>query len=262
MLTVCAGSVTDLPASREARTDVADGYRQSLVRCVERMAVASTSLDLRRHEGVHPRFGSVDVVPFVSLRLDTEGLVTDGPIAEGEAARDVFVAWASESLGLPCFAYGPERSLPEVRRNAFASVAPDAGPGEPHPTLGACAVGARPVLVAYNLWIDADLATARAIARTIRTGELRALGLQTGERVQVSCNLIAPFELGPAEAYDAVTAIAEKAGAVVTGTEVVGLVPERVLRNTPRDRWRQLGLDPGHTIEAALRRIRELPPAT
>ena len=59
---------------------------------------------------------------------------------------------------MPCFLYGPERSLPEVRRSAFSTLAPDAGPPRPHPTAGATAVGARPVLVAYNLWLaDPDL---------------------------------------------------------------------------------------------------------
>ena len=76
--------------------------------------------------------------------------------------------WAGRSLGLPCFVYGPERSLPDVRRRAWRTLRPDAGPGQPHPTAGAAAVGARPVLVAYNLWLaDPDLARAREIARDL-----------------------------------------------------------------------------------------------
>jgi glutamate formiminotransferase len=102
---------------------------------------AVDAIDLRTHEGAHPRLGAVDVVPFVPLGPT--------PFPDAVAARDRFAAWAGASLHLPCFLYGPERSLPDLRRHAFRTLRPDAGPAEPHPSAGACAVGARPVLVAY-----------------------------------------------------------------------------------------------------------------
>ena len=117
--------------------------------------------------------GSLDVVPFVSLRRGTKNLVCNGPIEEALEARAEFMTWAAAELGLPCFAYGPERSLPEVRRRAFSDLQPDAGPPEPHPTAGSCAVGARPILVAYNLWISGELELALSIARAIRGPAVR-----------------------------------------------------------------------------------------
>ena len=148
-------------------------------------------LDLRGHHGVHPRIGVVDVVPFVPLA----GAAMEGAVA----ARDRFATRLGEQLRVPCFLYGPERSLPEVRRGAFRTLWPDTGPAQPHPTAGACAVGARPILVAYNLWLArATVDEARSIAAGLRSEHVRALGLDVGEHVQVSMNLIAPLDVGPA----------------------------------------------------------------
>jgi glutamate formiminotransferase len=203
------------------------------------------ALDLRHHDGVHPRLGVVDVVPFVALDGSTP--------AEALAARDRFSRWLADTHGVPCFHYGPERSLPEVRRTAFRGLAPDAGPPAPHPTAGATAVGARPLLVAYNLWLrDADLAAARSIALAARRPALRALGLQVGARLQVSMNLVDPLRLGPADAYDLVAALAAPTGAAVEGAELVGLVPQAVLDAVPQERWADLDLGADRTIEARL----------
>ncbi len=221
---------------------------------------ALTMLDLREHQGVHPRLGSVDVVPFVSLRHDGDRCVSDGPIEEAILARNNFTRWAAE-LGVPCFCYGPERSLPEVRRDAFSILRPDAGPAVPHPTAGSCAVGARPILVAYNLWLAAtadgrgpqeQLQLARSIARAVRSPTVRALGLPVGSHVQVSINLIDPFHTGPAQAYDSVAELAEKSGTGIERAELVGLVPMRVLAQAPAHRVAELGLDEEHSIEARL----------
>jgi glutamate formiminotransferase len=190
-------------------------------RRVARLAV--DELDIRSHAGVHPRLGVVDVVPFVPL--------ADDGLAEALRARDDFAAWAVEELGVPCFLYGPQRSLPAIRRDAFTSLAPDLGPAEPHPTAGAMCVGARDPLVAYNVWLaDDDLALARRIASEIRSPLLRVLGLRAGGGVQVSMNLVAPRRLGPDEAYDLVAARAP-----VGRAELVGLLPEAFY--TP-SRWR------------------------
>jgi glutamate formiminotransferase len=197
-------------------------------------------LDLRRHRGAHPRFGVVDVVPFVPLAGST--------MADAVAARDRFAAWIGGELGIPAFVYGPERSLPDVRRQAFAGLAPAVGPASPHPTAGSVAVGARPPLVAWNLWLaEPDLVRAREVAAAVRGPDLRALGLAVGSRVQVSMNLIAPDRLGPAEAWDRVTALVDVADA-----ELVGLVPAAVLDRTDPRRWEQLDLGPDRTIEARL----------
>jgi glutamate formiminotransferase len=196
-------------------------------------------LDLDGHDGVHPRIGVVDVVPFVPYGDDTT-------MAEAITARDDFATWAADELGVPCFLYGPERTLPELRRNAFGALPPDRGPARPHPTAGAIAVGARPVLVAYNLWLaEADLDEARRIAAGLRSPAIRALGLAVGDRVQVSCNLIDPASVGPAAVHDRVAAEAR-----IDRAELVGLVPRPVLLAIDADRWAALDLDEDRTIEA------------
>ncbi|MGH9165848.1 MAG: glutamate formimidoyltransferase [Acidimicrobiales bacterium] len=204
-------------------------------------AGAVARLDLRSHQGVHPRIGVVDVVPFVPL--------ADAGLADAVAARDRFAQWAAETLGLPCFVYGPERGLPEVRRRAFDPLVPDHGPAVPHPTAGATAVGARPVLVAYNLWLadGVGVGTARQVARSLRGPRVRALGLDVGGVAQVSCNLVDPLAFGPADAYDAGAALVE-----VSRAELVGLVPQAVLDAVPPSRWDELDLAAGDTIEARL----------
>lgn len=207
-------------------------------------AEAVALLDLTEHAGAHPRIGVVDVVPFVAL----DGSTT----ADAIAARDGFGAWAGSELGVPCFRYGPERTLPDVRRSAFQALAPDSGPSAPHPTAGAIAVGQRPVLVAYNVWLaEPDLALAKRIAVAVRSPSVRALGLQVGEHVQVSMNLIDPAVTGPGTATDLVALLAP-----VQRCELVGLVPRWVLDLEDAERWGELDLDEDRTIEARLRRSR------
>jgi glutamate formiminotransferase len=204
-------------------------------------------LDLRRHAGAHPRIGVVDVVPFVPL----PGSSMDDAIA----ARDAFATWLASEHGVPCFLYGPGRSLPEVRRGAFQDLEPDVGPAVPHRTAGATAVGARPLLVAYNLWLrGVELAAARAIATSIRGPDLRALGLAVGDAVQVSMNLVEPLALGPSAAHDLVAERLAGTGGTIARAELVGLVPEAVLRATPVGRWGALDLAADRTIEARLAR--------
>lgn len=208
---------------------------------------ALSLLDLRAHEGAHPRLGVVDVVPFVALEGSSAG--------DALAARDDFARWLAHHHGVPCFLYGPERSLPEVRRRAFQDLPPDLGPSVPHPTAGATAVGQRGVLVAYNVWVgDVTTESVRALARAVRTREIRTLGLAVGDRWQISMNLVEPATTGPAEAYDRVGALAGPHGARVEGAELVGLVPASVLARTPQRRWTELDLGPDRTIEARLER--------
>jgi glutamate formiminotransferase/glutamate formiminotransferase/formiminotetrahydrofolate cyclodeaminase len=202
--------------------------------------VAVERVDLRVHHGAHPRLGAVDVVPFVALAGSSP--------ADARRARDAFAEWAGRELQVPCFVYDGERTLPELRRRAFVDLAPDHGPATAHPTAGATAVGARGVLVAYNVWLATpSLHTAREIAQAIRRPELRALGLAVGPDVQVSMNLVVPAQLGPADAYDLVAARAPVARA-----ELVGLAPRSVLDAVDPARWATLDLDEDRTIEARL----------
>jgi glutamate formiminotransferase len=210
-------------------------------------------VDIRTQAGVHPRIGALDVVPFVPL---DDGGSPAGPgtgLDEAIAARDRFARWAADALGVPCFFYGPERTLPELRRRAFSGLDPDTGPTQAHPTAGACAVGARRVLVAYNVWLSTDdLAIARAIATAVRGPVVRSLGLRVGEMTQVSCNLIDPGALGPATLYDAVRSLAGEAGTEVARAELVGLAPAAVVDAVAADRWTELDLAPDRSIEARL----------
>ena len=223
-------------------------------------------IDLSAHAGVHPRVGVVDVVPFVAL--DDQG--PDGLARAGGIAR----AWgeaAADELGVPVFLYGsadPQgRSLPDVRREAFRARTPDFGPGEPHPTAGAMAVGARPVLVALNCELaaggdpDTDLAVARAVARAVRERDgglpgVRALGftLASKQRAQVSMNLVDLAATGVEAAVTAVRREAGRFGADVAAVELVGLLPAAELERCSPDFLRWSGLDAGSTIEARLRR--------
>jgi glutamate formiminotransferase / 5-formyltetrahydrofolate cyclo-ligase len=221
-------------------------------------AAAVAAIDLTSHRGVHPRLGALDVVPFVPL-----GKVSpdDERWAGALAARDRFAEWAGSTLGLPCFLYGPERSLPDIRRHAFAAVLPDTGPTTPHPTAGACAVGVRPVLVAYNVWIaddrgadDSAVTVARRLAASLRGPGVRSLGFPLADGAQVSFNLIDPTATSIAALYDAVAAGSKHAGCSVTRAELVGLVPEAVLLAEPRPRWEELDLAEDRTIEFRMAR--------
>lgn len=224
-----------------AGPDVEDDARALVARAVE-------EIDLRHHTGAHPRFGAADVVPFVPLGRSS--------MADALRARDALARWVGGELGVPCFLYGPERTLPEVRREAFRSLVPDTGPAAPHPTAGATAVGARGVLVAYNVWLAPGVGVelARQVARVVRRPSIRALGLDVGGRAQVSCNLVDPMRTGPAAVFDAVAAAAAAVGVTLDGAELVGLAPAAVLAAIDPARWAALDLSPSSTIEARLDR--------
>ena len=161
---------------------------------------------------------------------------------------------------MPSFLYGPlsggrTRTLPDIRRLAFGSgpdgLRPDSGPAQADPRLGATAVGARPVLVAYNVWVS-SVEVARRVAPLVRGPEVRALGLAVGARAQVSCNLVDPGRYGPARLYDAVAALVDESRGKVEGGELVGLIPEAVLATVPVGRRVELGLSEEATVESRL----------
>jgi len=229
---------------------------EEAARTLARAAVAL--IDLRRHQGAHPRFGAVDVVPFAPLDEVLSPHPGPGDPRAATGARDAFCAWAGAELALPCFCYGPcrdggERTLPEVRRRAFVSLPPDAGPATPHPTAGACAVGARAVLVAYNVWLEGrQHALAADVARAIRGPAVRALAFELAGASQVSCNLVAPLTVGPAQVFDQVSSLVTAGGGRVARAELVGLAPGAVVHAVPPGRWAELDLSESATLEARL----------
>jgi glutamate formiminotransferase len=197
-------------------------------------STAARTIDLPAHEGVHPRLGAIDVIPFVPASTDPGAMATAVSAAR-EAARRI-----AGEVGIPCFLYdeaGSGRSLPEVRRRAFADLAPDFGGPDPHLTAGAAAVGARGPMVAYNVELDTDdLALARHIAASIRERNgglphVRALGMALPSRgiVQVSTNLLRPAVTTIGAVFEAVAALAAAGGVDVMGSEIVGLTPRAAL---------------------------------
>jgi glutamate formiminotransferase len=207
------------------------GRPGELVDSVVRLAAAALQhIDLTKHRGVHPRLGAVDVVPFYPLRNSS---MDDAVVAAIECAGSLW-----HELALPSFLYEDaassiqSRALPWIRKHAFVDLAPDVGGPGPHPTGGAAVVGARGLLVAYNVDLDtADVKRARAVAAAIRhrfDGRVRTLGLYLPSRgtAQVSMNLLQPETTCLEEVYEAVEAEAAKSGIEVLGSEIIGLVPK------------------------------------
>src|ERR1700682_2471049 len=193
-----------------ARPRLLDGLVAAVGAGVER-------IDLRTHEGVHPRVGAADVVPIVPLGQST--------LADArELAREVGMRIWSD-LHVPVYWYGEQRSLADIRAGRAR---PDLGGPNLHPTAGAVCVGARQTLVAFNVLLpDLDVALARAVARSLResTGGMR--GVQAlvfhlpGDRVQLSMNLFRVDETPP----DAVLAELSRQGVRLGEPQLVGLCP-------------------------------------
>ena len=233
--TCVSGALLDVHTDPDHNRSVFTLIGTDAPRELTRNALKLCSLDT--HDGVHPRLGVVDVVPFVPLHNST--------MHDALAARDEFAQWAGRELEVPVFLYGHERSLPDIRKNAWKTLRPDVGPDHAHPTSGALCVGAREPLVAWNMWLrDVDLTQTRQIATQVRSSQIRTLGLQVGEFTQVSCNLIAPDTHGPDVAYDLVAT-----HVAIDRCELVGLIPRNALEKIPSDRWETLDLDDTKTIE-------------
>ncbi len=217
--------------------------------------VAVERIDLNLHSGVHPRIGAVDVVPFVPL----EGAGSAEYIGKCVECSRNFAERLWEEWRVPVFLYErsalvpDRRGLEHVRRLAVAGAAPDVGEGR-HPTAGACAVGARDFLIAWNILLEtADLALAKRIARAIRFSSggfpgVKALGLPLGSVgiVQVSINST-DFRATPLHVvFERVEALALEAGVRVRGSELIGMIPAAA---TSHDlRW--LNLTPSRILAA------------
>jgi glutamate formiminotransferase / 5-formyltetrahydrofolate cyclo-ligase len=230
---------------------------------VERSAMqladaVTRDVDPSWRDGVHPRVGVIDVVPFVALSG-----TADVRASAVHTAR-AFARGLAVSLDVPTFLYGDadpeERTLPRLRRDAFVRRPPDYGPAEPHPKLGATAVGARPVLVAVNCELERDdLALARRVAHDVRErgGGLpgvRALGfaLASRGRAQVSLNLTDLSATGLEEACAEVARRARAEGSDLAGIELVGLLPRAELDRCGDEFRRWAGLTDDQTIEGRL----------
>lgn len=235
------GALLDLHTDQHHNRSVFTLLGTEPARVLTRTAVEMLSID--SHDGVHPRLGIVDVVPFVPLATST--------FSDALQARNDFAQWAAQELNLPVFFYGPERTLPEVRKSAFKTLLPSVGPQVPHKSAGAVCAGVREPLVAWNIWLrDVDLATTQKIAKQIRSEQIRTLGLQVGTFTQVSCNLISPHTHGPDVAYDLVAAIAP-----IEKCELVGLIPTFALEKISQNRWETLDLEKSKTIEWRLEHL-------
>ena len=202
------------------------------------MRVATARIDLTKHSGEHPRMGATDVVPFVPI----SGVTMDDCVA---LARQLGERVAKE-LEIPVFLYAraatrPDRVLlPDVRKGEFEGMRgrmlePDFGPNRVHPTAGATAIGARPFLVAYNVYLDTnDVSIAKEIAKQIRTSSgglpaVQASGFQVDGLAQVSMNLLDIDITPPARVFSAIKKLAEKNGVSIQKSEIVGLIPERAV---------------------------------
>ena len=208
------------------------------------------------HEGAHPRFGVLDVVPFVAL--------TGSPAERSQAvdAARAFGEWWASRFGVPVFCYDeadPEgRDLPQTRYHAFSSRDPDFGPGLPHPRLGATAVGARKPLIACNCTLDiADVTVARTIAHEIRERDgglpgVRALGffLAGPRRAQVSMNLVDLDRTSLQTAVERVRELARRNDTTVASLELVGLLPSAELERCSDQFVQWSGIGRAATVEA------------
>jgi glutamate formiminotransferase len=228
---------------------------------------ALAAIDLRTHQGEHPRLGAVDVVPFIPI----EGVTMAACVELAKAvAADV-----AARFSLPVYLYedassNPARkNLEDIRRGEFEGLAakmtqpawvPDYGPATPHQTAGATVIGARMPLIAYNINLATNrLDVAKNIASAIRmsSGGLRyvkAMGIALENRgiVQVSMNLT-NYEKTPIfRVFDLVKREAARYGVTVLESEIVGLVPAAALMQTAAYFLQLEGFTPGQVLENKL----------
>ena len=236
------------------------------------IAAAVERIDLREHVGVHPRVGAVDVVPVVPFASES--------MDRAKSAARLVAARVGEELRLPVFLYGQvgdERrpayfrrgGLDELRRRVDSGeLVPDEGPREVDPRSGAVLVGARHALVAYNLDLTTeDVRIAQAVAASVREssggmGGVQAIGLRLpgSGRTQVSMNVI---DVDAAPLHEVVERVRREAGArgvSVSGGELVGLVPERIVAAAAGAGAELPGVDASQVLETVLRsRLAEWP---
>ena len=214
---------------------------------IESMGIAVELIDMRRHQGQHPRMGAVDVVPFIPVKnISLEETI--------DISRDV-AAKAADRYDLPIFLYEKSASTPErqnlaaIRKGQFEGMAekvrqpewkPDFGPAQIHPSAGVTAVGARMPLVAYNVNLDTNNSDiSDRIAKQVRhiSGGLRyckAIGIELKDRgiVQVSINMTDYSKTALYRVFELIKIEARRYGVNVVGSEIIGLVPMEALIDT------------------------------
>lgn len=227
---------------------IAGNSAQILSAAVALAGVALEHIDLRTHSGVHPRIGALDVLPFVPLRGAT--------MAEAVALAHEAGALIWERYAIPSFYYGaaarrPERALlAAVRAGQFEGLdarfedpqwAPDAGDVAKHERAGAIAIGAREILIAFNVELaTGDLAVARKIARAIRERDgglrtLRALGLRLREDlVQVSLNVTSYNSTPLYRIVELIRKLAAAHGVAIAKCELIGCLPRAAMDSATR----------------------------
>jgi glutamate formiminotransferase/formiminotetrahydrofolate cyclodeaminase len=233
---------------------------------VRAVGLASQLIDLRRHEGQHPRVGATDVLPFIPVR----GLGMKECVELAHAAGERI--W--RELGIPVYYYEraavkPDRvNLEDVRRKGFEELraevsdplsnrAPDVGEARVHESAGAVITGARPFLIAYNINLQTnDIQIARKIARAVRGRDgglryLKALGFELRSRgiVQVSMNLVDYEKTQLHHAFEAVRREAQRYGVGVGGSEIVGLIPQAALDRAAEYSLKIENFAPGLVLE-------------
>jgi glutamate formiminotransferase len=216
--------------------------------------VAVERIDLNRHEGVHPRIGALDVLPFVP--------VAGATIADARASARRVGRRLSQELGIPVYFYGaasepPGRPLSALRMGGFETlraawptdrppdVLPDGWPhAGVHPTAGVTCVGARPILLAWNVYVTGigDEAAQR-LARSIRESQggfpgVRALALRLPgtNRLQISMNLENVEMTKPMDVFRHIESLLHDQGGAVEETEIIGMLPDQLLWGAAADR--------------------------
>ncbi len=228
-------------------------------------AVAVREIDLNGHKGQHPRMGAMDVCPFVPV----QGVSMADCVALSKKVGERI----GRELGLPVFLYAesatrPERKrLPDIRKGEFEAMKakpdlePDFGPSKVHPTAGACAVGARPFLIAFNVNLDStDLAFAQDLAKRLRESsgglpavQARGFAIEDGKAVQVSVNLLDFHVTSPGKVFGLVAEEATRRGIAVKGAEVIGLIPREALERSAVDLMRPIGYSSEQVFENRLK---------
>jgi glutamate formiminotransferase len=239
---------TSDPVHNRSVLTMAGAYDELREAALALAAVTIERIDLRAHAGVHPRIGALDVLPFIPLR--------DATIADAVALARETAAAIWERLRVPSFLYGEaaatplRRNLAAVRQGQFEGLdarfelpdwRPDFGDVAKHPSAGAIAVGAREILIAFNVELaTGDLRVAKRIARMLRERDgglrtLKALGLRLGDDlVQVSLN-VTDYRATPLyRVAELVRELASQAGAAVVRSELIGCLPYAAVEESAR----------------------------
>jgi glutamate formiminotransferase len=222
---------------------------------------AAELIDLSRHEGVHPRVGAADVIPFVPLEGGTIEQCVDAARLAGQEI------W--NRLHVPVYFYesattiAGRKRLERVRRPGFDALPPDVGDVTSHPTAGAAVVGARRLLIAFNINLKTnDVTIAQAIARKIRESSggfafVKAIGLPLASRdcSQVSMNFVNFAETPFDQVWDAVVREAARLGTGVASSQLIGFVPRRAFEQAPDFFRRAENFDESRVIETRIAQL-------